>query len=98
MDCVRRVNAALREIGVVVQSRECLVYRWWNLPGVVKIGLLTRSRNEGEALDNHINVALGLSGVRILQQEEGGPDVIRLVVARWERSAVCPICRQVTTK
>jgi hypothetical protein len=94
----RGINAALGEIGFCVQSREWMVCRWWNLPVVDKIGLLTRSTNEGEALENHIKVALGLSGVEVVHQEEVGPGVIRVMVARRERSAVCPICRRVTTK
>jgi transposase len=60
--------------------------------------LLTRSTNEGEALEKHIKVALGLPGIAIIQQEEVGTGVIRLMVARRERSAVCPHCRRVTTK
>ena len=39
-----------------------------------------------------------MSGVEIVHQEEVGTGAIRLVVAQVERSAVCPICRRVTTK
>jgi transposase len=39
-----------------------------------------------------------LPGVVIIHQEEVGTEAIRLVVARRERSAVCPICHRVTTK
>jgi len=52
----------------------------------------------GEALENQIKVALGLSGVEIIHQEEIGTGAIRLVVAQRERSAVCPVCDRVTTK
>jgi transposase len=60
--------------------------------------LLTRSTKVGEALENHIKVALGLSGVEIVHQEEVGTGAIRLVVIQQERSAVCPGCGRVTTK
>jgi len=49
-------------------------------------------------VENHIKVALGLPGVEIVHQEEVGTGAIRLVVAKPDRSAVCPSCGRMATK